>query len=126
MGSPSSTAGDLRDEGTEAYSAAIAGISRAADQVDDYWNRYGRSCVASARRVGDRVWFAVFEPNGITLSGSSSYDCEEFLSEVRTHANDIRAEVVKAAEAARRHGVYPGVMRDLRRQHRLEWSGWDR
>jgi S1-C subfamily serine protease len=32
----------------------------------------------------------------------------------------------KAAEAARQAGVYPGVLRDLRRQHRLQWSGWDR
>jgi hypothetical protein len=31
-----------------------------------------------------------------------------------------------AAEAARQSGVYPGVLRDLRRTHRLEWSGWNR
>jgi hypothetical protein len=32
----------------------------------------------------------------------------------------------KAAELARQSGVYPGVLRDLRRQLRLQWTGWDR
>ena len=45
---------------------------------------------------------------------------------LRAEADIVRAEVEKATEAARRQGVYPGVMRDLRREHRMEWLGWER
>ena len=38
----------------------------------------------------------------------------------------VQAELDKASETARQHGVYPGVVRDLRRRHRLIWAGWDR
>ena len=77
-------------------------------------------------RGGDRAWFAVYEPNGIALAAAGPYDCEEFFRVVKNHADGIRGEMMRAGEAARRQGVYPGVMRDVRRQHRLGWPGWDR
>jgi hypothetical protein len=30
----------------------------------------------------------------------------------------------QAAETAHHDGVYPGVVRELRRRYRLDWSGW--
>jgi S1-C subfamily serine protease len=126
MGSSPSTAGDLREEGTRAYQDALASLVRTANELDGYWTRYGSSCIRSAARTGDRPWFAVFEPNGVTLAPSGAYNCEEWLRVVRTNADTFRGEMTRAAEAARRQDVYPGVMRDLRRQHRLEWQGWER
>ncbi len=126
MGSSPSTAGDLRDEGTQAYEAALGSIARTADELDDYWMRYGPSCVRTAARAADRPWLVAFEPNGLTLVPSGAYNCEEWLRVVRTNADTVRADMVRAGEAARRLGVYPGVMRDLRRRHRLEWQGWER
>jgi hypothetical protein len=32
----------------------------------------------------------------------------------------------EAGEQARRAGVYPGVLREVRRKHRVDWTGWDR
>ena len=126
MGASPSTAGDLREEGTRTYQDTLASLVRTADELDGYWTRYGPSCIRSAARTGDRPWFAVFEPNGVTLAPSGAYNCEEWLHVVRTNAETFRAEMTRAAEAARRQDVYPGVMRDLRRQHRLEWQGWER
>ena len=126
MGASPSTAGDLRDEGTQAYQAALGSIARAADELDGYWTRYGPSCIRAAVRTGDRPWFVAFEPNGITLAPSGAYNCEEWLRVVRSNADTIRADMVRAGEAARRQGVYPGVMRELRRQQQLEWHGWER
>ena len=51
--------------------------------------------------------------------GDVAYDCEAWLGELRTAAAAIRTALTDAAEAARRQGVYPGVMRDLRRQYRM-------
>lgn len=62
----------------------------------------------------------------LRIAGTSGYDCIGWLGTLRTRAEVIRAEVAKATEAARRQGVYPGIMRDLRRQHRMEWRGWER
>jgi hypothetical protein len=104
-------------------------VERAAGrsaQLDDFWERAASSCVAKAIRTGDRPWFAVYEPGGLQIQLSSGVDCQGWLGVLRTNAETIRSEMAGAAEAARRQGVYPGVMRDLRRQNKMEWSGWDR
>jgi S1-C subfamily serine protease len=123
---PPSGAGDLRERGTQAYQATLEAVANRADSVDSFWSRYAPSCVSQALPVGDRPWFAVWEPNAVRISQASGYDCADFLRQVRGSADGIRTALAEAGEAARRQGVYPGVMRNLRRQHRLEWRGWDR
>jgi S1-C subfamily serine protease len=115
-----------REQGEQQYAAVLEWASRNADQVDDYWNRYSKTCVTSTRRSGDRPWFAVWETNGIVISFHSAYNCEQFLDTLRTNADRIKAEVDKVTDVARRKNVYPGVMRDMRRRQRLDWPGWDR
>jgi S1-C subfamily serine protease len=125
MGAPSEGE-QLRARGEQEYAKAVEWAARSADQIDTYWQRYAASCVGTSARAGDRPWFAVFEPQGVTLTGASLYNCESWLATVRTNADEVRAHVEQAAEAARQAGVYPGVMRDLRRRHRMSWPGWDR
>jgi len=126
MEGPAATAGDLRERGTQAYAAALEQVAGRAREIDSFWTRYAPACVSRALAAGDRPWFAVWEPDGIRLSQSATYDCAEWLRTVRTSADQIRGVIGQAGEAARRQGVYPGVMRDLRRQHRLEWRGWEK
>ena len=121
---PPGDAGALREQGTQAYRAVLEAATERADELDGFWTQYATACVSRASRTGDRPWFAVYEPDGVRIGVSPAYDCEEWLRRVRTNANTLRAEIERAGEAARRQGVYPGVMRDLRRQRRLEWSGW--
>jgi S1-C subfamily serine protease len=122
-GTPSE--GDRRRErGEQAYRQAMEWAVRNGDQLDTMWARYADACVTSATRSGDRPWFAALEPNGVRISATSAYNCQEWLSTVRNNANTIRGEVAKAAEVARQNGVYPGVLRDMRREHRMDWSGW--
>ena len=116
----------MRGRGEEVYRKALEGAGRSGAELDASWDRYATSCVSSAARTGDRPWFAVLEPNGIRIAATSAYDCESWLRIMRTGADSIRAELAKAAEFARRQGVFPGVMRDLRREHRMEWPGWER
>jgi S1-C subfamily serine protease len=122
----SPNAGDLRERGTRAYAKALEAAANRAAEIDRFWTRYAPSCVSRAIPSGDRPWFAVWDTDGIRISQTSAYDCDSFLRQVRTNADAIRAALAEAGEAARREGVYPGVMRDLRRQHRLEWRGWER
>ena len=121
------TPGDAnRAQADEAYDRALVEATRRGDAIDTFWDSYADSCVATAARAGDRAWFAAYEPDGVQLAASSGYDCEAWLARVREEADRVRATVIDANEAARRLGVYPGVMRDIRREHRMEWSGWDR
>ena len=124
--SGASTSDDMRERGAEAYRSALDGAALRGDGIDTFWDSYASSCVASAVRRGDRAWFAVYEPEGLQLTAASGYDCQAWLRRLRAEADVVRAEVAGATEAARRQGVYPGVMRDLRRQHRMEWPGWER
>jgi S1-C subfamily serine protease len=126
MGGPSEGE-EMRARGEEGYARVLEWAARNADQIDGYWSRYAATCVGpSGARSGDRAWFAVYEPGGVRLNGTSIYNCESWLDTVRSNAAQIKTEVDKAAERARQAGVYPGVMRDLRRRYRLSWSGWDR
>jgi hypothetical protein len=115
-----------RDQGEAAYARAIEGAARESASIDDYWSRYATSCVSASMPSGDRPWFSVFEPNGVTLGRRSNIDCRGWLDEVTAAARPVRTEVARATEAARRSGVNPGAMRDLRRRHRMEWSGWEK
>jgi len=115
-----------RAKGEQSYAQVLEWADRNGAQLDAYWEKYAPSCVATARRSGDRPWFAVFEANGVTINATSSLDCQSWLDTLQSNAAPIRAAVESAGEAARKQGVYPGVLRDLRRKHRMNWSGWDR
>jgi S1-C subfamily serine protease len=116
----------LRAKGEQTYTQALAWAAQNSQQLDDYWNRYAASCVTSAARSGDRPWFAVLEPSGVSLNMAATINCQSWLDTIRTNAIPIKNTLDQAAEIARRSGVYPGVLRDLRRRHRLDWSGWER
>ena len=119
-----SEADRLRAKGEQIYRQAMEAAARSAEQLDGVWERYAPTCVASATRNGDRAWFAVLEPDGVQLSDNRVYDCSGWLATMRANASSVRGGILEASELARRNGVYPGVMRDLRRQFRMEWSGW--
>jgi hypothetical protein len=125
MGAPGE-GDDLRGRGEQAYTQALAWAVQNSVQLDDYWSKYAPQCVRASVQNGDRQWFSVFEPNGVALNVTSNIDCQDWLNNLRNNAMPIKNTLDQAAEVARRSGVYPGVMRDLRRRHRLDWSGWER
>jgi S1-C subfamily serine protease len=125
MGAPSDI-DRRRAQGEQGYARVLEWAARNADALDSYWNRYSATCVASSSRAGDRPWFAVYQANGVRINATSAYNCEGWLDSIAENAAQVKAEMDRAAEGARQAGVYPGVLRDLRRQHRMQWSGWDR
>jgi hypothetical protein len=123
MGAPSE--GDQqRERGAQAYAKVLEWAARNGDQLDNYWNRYSSTCLAGATPAGSRAWFAVYEPNGVRISTTSSYNCSGWLDTITNQADQIKTEVTRATEQARQNGVYPGTMRDLRRKYRMDWAGW--
>jgi S1-C subfamily serine protease len=116
----------LRLKGEQAYAETLALAVRNADQLDAYWREYAPTCVTSASRTADRPWFAVLEPSGVQIDPTATLDCRRWLDTVERHARPLQSALERAAEVARTNGVYPGVLRELRRQSGLHWSGWDR
>jgi hypothetical protein len=125
MGGPG-TSESMRQTGEQAYTRALEQAARTADQLDAYWNEYASTCVVSTRRTSDRPWFAALDEGDVRLNTRAPVDCQRWLSTVTSHAQPIKVAVEDATEAARRTGVYPGVLRDVRRRHRMDWNGWDR
>jgi S1-C subfamily serine protease len=126
MGGPSE--GDQRRiDGTNQLEKVFDWASRNSDQLDTSWDKGARICVAGTSRTSSsRAWFALWETNGVRLSTTTGYDCASWLESMRGDALQIHDAMAKASEGARRVGVYPGTLRDLRRKYRLDWDGWDR
>jgi hypothetical protein len=103
----------------------MAQLARRADGLDGAWADFKKSC-ASSRLAGsfDREWFALFDDR--SFQGVMPPGCGSWLADFRRHADVVREGVTAADEAARRADVYPGLRRDIRRRHRLDYSGWDR
>lgn len=125
MGGPSDT-DQQRAKGEQSYAQVLEWADRNSAQLDAYWDKYSGACVSASSRSGDRPWFAVFETNGIRINPTSSLNCQSWLDTLQNNAAPIRVAVENAGEAARQSGVYPGVLRDLRRKHRMNWPGWER
>jgi S1-C subfamily serine protease len=114
-----------RDEGTQTFDRAMQVLSRRADQIDDYWNRFRASCSPQFRSAtGDREWFGVSADR--PTIGTQVAECGAWVNDLVELSRQFRQAMSEADEGARRAQVYPGVTRDLRRRYRLDWSGWDR
>ena len=108
-----------------AFEKQLKGIAERADQIDDYWDRFRKSCSASAvGRGGDREWFGVWAQRPDIRT--TVPDCSVWLNDIVQMASAVRTAMTTTEEAARRGGVFPGEGRDLRHRYRLEWDGWEK
>jgi S1-C subfamily serine protease len=125
MGGPSESE-TARAKGADDYEEVVEWAAKSGDQIDANWQRNSRLCVAgTASNTGDRAWFALYVRDGVKLAVSNAYDCFGWIDNMKANANQIKEQMDKAAEAARRDGVYPGTLREIRQKHRMEWSGWN-
>ncbi|MGQ0735282.1 MAG: S1C family serine protease [Acidobacteriota bacterium] len=124
-GATFSAADELRREGAKEFERAMQALSQRADQVDGQWAKFVRSCpVAPYPGDQQRDWFTIRDRTP-TLTGADP-SCASFLRDLTGFVTGFSAALLEAGERARQAGVYPGTLRDTRRRHRLEWSGWDR
>ena len=114
-----------RGEGLRAYEDAMATLGRRADALEGSWRTFRLDCYRG-RIVGtfDREWFALFDQR--TMQGAVPAGCGGWFSDLRREADEVRAGVIGADEAARRADVFPGIRREIRRRHRLDYPGSER
>jgi hypothetical protein len=103
----------------------MSAVAQRADDLDGQWQTFKKSCY-EGRVVGsfDREWFAVWDQRA--MQGSVRPGCTTIFTDFRRVADEIRAAIVTAEEAARQADVYPGTRRDTLRSHHLEYTGWGR
>jgi hypothetical protein len=118
-----STMDGLRARGARDFEAAVTRLAADARSVDAAWARYKTSCPSEATADdGSREWFAVWE--GVAVSDADP-SCTSLFDEIERLGAPMKAGMLAAHEAARRAWVLPGTMRDIRRRHAMDWSGWD-
>ena len=123
-GPPGSSVDGRRTEGEQAFERRIAALAQQAAQVDGYWQKFTAACAPRPRQSGDREWFGLAE--GRVEYAGRDRNCPYWLNDMTSMSREFDAAMRVAGEAARRAGVYPGTMRDVRRRNRLDWTGFDR
>jgi S1-C subfamily serine protease len=127
LGAPSSEGEALRAQGASQYEKTVGWAARNGDDLDNNWQKNSKFCVARAAQTGgDRTWFALYVPNGIQITQNSAYDCVGWIDNMKGYAKQIKEALDDGAEVARRNGVYPGTIRQIRQKYKMDWSGWDR
>jgi hypothetical protein len=114
-----------RTGGATRFEQAMQSAAQRADQIDQQWERYRANCLVSPMG-GDaqREWFSARDRT--PTHKSSNEGCTTFVHDLRGYVRELSDFMSQATEQARRAGVYPGTLRDVRRKYRLDWSGWDR
>ena len=138
-GSQKSATEAAREKGVLQFELTVRTLAREADLVDAWWKRYQAACADKpARHVPDgRDWFGVWTvpvvpptleitSNSPAIDKESSPQCRSARSNIVAAAQPIRTEMAQAEERARRAGISPGVVRDIRKKYAMDWSDWDR
>jgi S1-C subfamily serine protease len=116
---------EARQSGELRFEQAMQAAAQRADQVDAQWNRLRGSCLVNAvAGNAEREWFALRDQT-VSFKAPDAW-CAAFADDLRTYVRQFSAFMAQASDDARRAGVYPGILREARRRHRLDWSGWDR
>ena len=127
---PADVFGNGRDEadgdrasGEMVYERFLLEAVRRADQLDDSWADFVRSCLDGKAPFtrSDRGWYALWEKFDDSRVSPS---CVRFYTDFKIASREFQQRMVDAADQARQQGVYPGVCRQLRAKHRLDSPDW--
>jgi S1-C subfamily serine protease len=112
-----------RENGEALYDRFLTEAGKRADQLDQSWTDFVADCLAghAPSTRGDRGWYALWEKFDDTKVSPA---CTRFFVDFKTAAREFERRMTEAADRARMVGVYPGVCRQLRQRHRLDFADW--
>lgn len=121
--------GAARDIATRDYESAVRTLALKANEIDLHWPRYRDACLRTSplnpaterEQFGpgrDREWFVLFDGD-VRLPADDN--CRLLRVEMTNMANAWKDLMVQAEETARSHDVLPGVMREIRHRHRVDF-----
>ena len=100
-------------------------LSAMRTELTEDWKTYERACrgkVTSGRGSGvvflrsELVWFG----QSLEIDNETTPVCRMLVTEIKTRSQHVARELQQIDEDARRCGMYPGVMRDLKRGYGFE------
>jgi hypothetical protein len=107
----------------EAFGLRVASLAGQADRVDRVWKEFRGACefMAGNRHEGAREWFVLWE--GSIRADLSGGFCRDLFNQIVDLGAPIN-EGMTAAEKVARRTLLPGDVREIRRQHGMDWDGW--
>jgi S1-C subfamily serine protease len=107
------------------FERALQVLAQRADQIDGQWRQLADACPMQPQpNDAERAWFAARDRAPVFKA--TDVRCASFFADLQSYIAQFSAAMAQAGDTARRGGVYPGTLRDARRRHRLDWSGWER
>ena len=94
-------------------------------ELMDDWKKYERACrgtVTTGRGIGvafvrsELVWFV----QSLQIDNETTPECRMLATGMKMRSQHVARELDQIDEDARRRGIYPGVVRDLKRTHGFE------
>jgi len=100
-------------------------LSAMRTELAEDWKTYQRACrgkVTTGRGSGvvflrsELVWFG----QSLEIDNETTPVCRMLVTGIKTRSQHVARELQQIDEDARRRGMYPGVMRDLKRGYGFE------
>jgi hypothetical protein len=87
--------------------------------------KYERACrgkVTTARGIGIAVLHSqlVWIAHTLEIDNEATPECRMLITGIKTRTQHVSRQLALIDEDARRRGIYPGVMRDLKRKYGFE------
>jgi hypothetical protein len=111
-------------QAARSFEASVVEIAAQAAQAEQAFGRYMSTCSKLRTTVttsNREQWSAAMD------SSSSTGDdpCDTLLDTAAELGRHVRHELRSNEDIARGAGVLPGVIRQIRAAHGLDWDGWD-
>lgn len=112
-----------RAGGEAQYERFLVEAARRADQLDESWTDFVKDCLAGKAPFtrSDRGWYSLWEKFDDTRVSPA---CTRFYADFKMAARQFERRMTEVSDEARRHGIYPGVCRQLRAKYRLDSPDW--
>lgn len=107
------------------FTVRLAALSLMRTELAGDWKTYEHACrgkVTTGRGVGvvflrnQLAWFV----ESLELDNETMPACRMLATGMSTRSQHVAREVQQIDEDARRRGIYPGIMRDLKRSYGFE------
>jgi hypothetical protein len=122
------TESDLaRAQALRGFDERMAALARQAAQFARMVERFRDRCV-SEQVAGPGVRSATWQEAAayVDMDRAVAIECLGGREQIRTLRSEVASALEGAEEQARREGLYPGEVREIRRRHGLDWDGWTR
>jgi S1-C subfamily serine protease len=116
-----------RAQALRGFDGQMAALGRQAAQFARMVERFRDKCVneqVAGPGVRDASWQEATAY--VEMDRAIAVECLGGREQIRSLRRDVSAALEAAEEQARRDGLYPGEIREIRRRHGLDWDGWTR